>query len=108
MKDTYTIYDTNENLATAQNLSFHTVLKSTAYSKLNIRNHNNYTKFRSENSIKRSETDRDACKMNIDKKLTIPILRCDEKRPRIGLSAGASFLAAFGGIICCMKRNERS
>lgn len=33
--------------------------------------------------------------------LTIPILRWDENRPRIGLSAGASFdLAAFGGILC--------
>jgi len=46
--------------------------------------------------------------MEIDKKVTIPILRCDEKRPRIGLSTGASFFAAFGGISSCMKRNERS
>lgn len=35
------------------------------------------------------------CKRN----LTIPILRWDEKRPRIGLSVGASFdFAALGGI----------
>jgi hypothetical protein len=31
--------------------------------------------------------------------LTIPILRLEEKRPRMGRSAGAaSFFAAFGGI----------
>jgi hypothetical protein len=36
--------------------------------------------------------------------LTIPILRLEEKRPRMGRSAGAaSFFAAFGGIAAVLR-----
>lgn len=43
--------------------------------------------------------------------LTIPILRWDEKRPRIGFSAGASLdllPAALGAILSHTDRNESS